>query len=61
MSYMLTVPYELPYEGEKEILLVDEVGNKEFLRDLFNIIYEELFALKPKKISKFQFIEIFIK
>ena len=28
---MPTAPYELPYEGAKEMLLVDEVDNKEFL------------------------------
>lgn len=26
--YMPTAPYELPYEGAKEMLLVDEVDNK---------------------------------
>ena len=31
ISYMPTAPYELPYEGAKEMLLVDEVDNKEFL------------------------------
>ena len=35
---MPTAPYELPYEGAKEMLLVDEVDNKEFLTG-FNWIY----------------------
>lgn len=48
-SYMPTAPYELPYEGAKEMLLVDEVDNKEFLTGLFNAIYEELPAPKLKK------------
>ena len=30
ISYMPTAPYELPYEGAKEMLLVDEVDNKGF-------------------------------
>ena len=30
ISYMPTAPYELPYEGAKEMLLVDEVDNKDF-------------------------------
>ena len=38
ISYMPTAPYELPYEGAKEMLLVDEVDNKEFLTG-FNWIY----------------------
>ena len=49
ISYMPTATYELPYEGAKEMLLVDEVDNREFLTDLFNAMYEELPAPKPKK------------
>lgn len=49
ISYMPTAPYELPYEGAKEMLLVDEVDNKEFLTGLFHAMYDELPALKPKK------------
>ena len=48
IRYMPTAPYELPYEGAKEMLLVDEVDNREFLTDLFNAMYEELPAPKPK-------------
>ncbi len=33
----------------KEMLLVDDVDNKEFLTDLFNSMYDELPAPKPKK------------
>ena len=36
ISYMPAAPYELPYEGAKEMLLVDEVDNKEFLTGLFH-------------------------
>ena len=49
ISYISTATYELPYEGAKEMLLVDEVDNIEFLTGLFNTIYEELPAPKPKK------------
>lgn len=49
ISYMPTASYELPYEGAKEMLLVDEVDNKEFLTGLINAMYEELPAPKPKK------------
>ena len=38
---------ELPYEGAKEMLLVDDVDNKDFLRELLEAMYEELPA--PKK------------
>ena len=46
---MPTAPYELPYEGAKEMLLVNEVDNKEFLTDLFHAMYDELSVSKPKK------------
>ena len=31
INYMPNAVYELPYDGAKEMLLVDEVDNKEFL------------------------------
>ncbi|MBO4835765.1 MAG: TfoX/Sxy family protein [Lachnospiraceae bacterium] len=40
---------ELPYEGAKEMLLVDEIDNREFLRELLEAMYEELPAPKKKK------------
>lgn len=38
---------EVPYEGAKEMLLVDDVENREFLCALLNALYEEL--PEPKK------------
>lgn len=52
ISYMPAASYELPYEGAKEMLLVDEVDNKEFLAGLFNAMYAELPTPKPKKRNK---------
>ena len=49
ISYMMTPSYELPYEGAKEMLLVDEVDNKEFLMGLFNAMYDELPVPKVRK------------
>lgn len=40
---------ELPYEGTKEMLLVDNVENREFLQELLNAMYDELPAPKKKK------------
>ena len=40
---------ELPYEGAKEMLLVEEVEDKDFLRDLLEAMYDELPAPKEKK------------
>lgn len=39
---------ELPYEGAKEMLLVDEVDRKEFLKKLFEAMYDELPSPKRK-------------
>ncbi len=41
---------ELPYDGAKEMLLVDDVENKEFLHKLLEAMYEELPA--PRKRGK---------
>ncbi len=41
--------YELPYEGAKEMLLVDDVDNKDFLTDLFNAMYNDLPTPKKKQ------------
>ena len=49
ISLMPDVTYELPYEGAKEMLLVDDVDNKDFLTQLFNAMYEELPNAKKKK------------
>lgn len=49
---MPIVSCELPYEGAKEMLLVDEVDNKNFLAGLFNAMYEELPAQNRKRRNK---------
>ena len=38
---------ELPYEGAKEMLLVEDVEKREFLAELLEAMYDELPA--PKK------------
>ena len=40
---------ELPYEGAKEMLLVDDVENRDFLRELFDAMYDELPEPKKRK------------
>lgn len=49
VAYMPHAKFELPYDGAKEMLLVDNLDNKEFLAGLFNAMYDELPAPKPKK------------
>lgn len=49
VAMMPNAVMELPYEGAKEMLLVYDVDNKEFLRLLLEAMYEELPAPKKKK------------
>ena len=46
---MLETTEELPYDGAKPMLLVDDVDNKEFLYQLITEMYEELPNPKVKK------------
>ena len=39
----------LPYEGAKAMLLIDEVDDRAALASLFNALYDDLPAPKPKK------------
>ena len=39
---MLDATLEVPYEGAKKMLLVEGLENKDFLRELFNAMYEEV-------------------
>ena len=49
VAMMPNAEMELPYEGAKEMLLVDDVDNKGFLRELLDAMYDELPAAKKKK------------
>ena len=40
--------YELPYEGAKEMIMVEEVDSSDFLVKLFEEMYDELPAQKSK-------------
>lgn len=41
--------FEPPYEGAKPMLLIDNADDKDYLTELFEAIYDELPAPKPKK------------
>ena len=49
LAMMPHAPRELPYDGAKEMLLVDNVENREFLRKLVGAMLDELPAPKGKK------------
>ena len=42
---------EIPYEGAKEMLLVDNVDNRQFLTELLTAMYDELPAPGTKKVT----------
>ena len=48
-ALMPTADMELPYERAKEMLLVDNVENREYLKELLEAMYDELPTLKKKK------------
>ncbi len=51
-SAILLMPdalFEVPYDGAKEMILVDNIDDKEFLAKLLNAMYDELPAPKKKK------------
>ena len=49
VEYMKNPTYELPYEGAKEMLLVDNADDRAYLAGLFRAMYDELPAPKAKK------------
>ncbi len=48
-ALMPDAAFELPYEGAKEMLLVDNVEDRAFLKTLFDAMLPELPAPKKKK------------
>ena len=46
---MPDAPLELPYDGAKPMLLVDNVENRDFLKELVLSMYDELPVVKKKK------------
>ena len=48
MKLMSDAPMELPYDGAKEMILVDDVDNREFLCKLVESMWEELQERKRK-------------
>ena len=48
-AMMPNASMEVPYDGAKEMLLVDDVENKKFLCELLKAMYDELPATKKKR------------
>ena len=48
-ALMPDAEYQLPYEGAKEMLLVENIENRDYLTQLFEAMYEELPEPKKRK------------
>ena len=48
-NMMPDAPEELPYDGAKPMLMVENIEDREFLKELFEAMYDELPAPKAKK------------
>ena len=42
LDYMSEITYEVPYEGAKEMILIKDIDNKDFITGLFKVIYDQL-------------------
>ena len=49
LALLPDAPRELPYEGAKEMLLVEDIEDRELLAKLFEAMYEELPEPKKRK------------
>ena len=49
VEYMPQAVYSLPYEGAKDMLLVDNLDDKEYLAGLFEAMFDDLPTPKTKK------------
>lgn len=49
IDFMPNAKYEIPYKNGKEMLLIDDVDDKERLAKLIKIMYDELPTRKLKK------------
>ncbi len=49
LAYIENHIFEPPYDGAKDMLLIENVDSAEYLAGLFKAIYDELPTLKKKK------------
>ena len=48
-NMMPDAPEEMPYDSAKPMLMVENIEDREFLKELLEAMYDELPAPKPKK------------
>ena len=42
LEYIPEIIFETPYEGAKEMILIKNIDNKDFITGLFKVIYDQL-------------------
>lgn len=42
LEYIPEIIFETPYEGAKEMILIKDIDNKDFITGLFKVIYDQL-------------------
>lgn len=42
LEYISEIIFETPYEGAKEMILIKNIDNKDFITGLFKVIYDQL-------------------
>ena len=52
VELMPEAPYELPYEGGKEMLMVEDIEDRELMEKLLNAMVDELPTPKKRKPKK---------
>lgn len=52
VAFLPDAPFEKPYEGAKEMILIEDTDNRAFLAELFNAMYDELTVPKKKNRKK---------
>ena len=58
LDLMPDAPRELPYEGAKEMLLVDNVDDREFLKELVQAIYGKESTKGVQAMENYRFMEL---
>lgn len=52
LDYVNDVEYALPYEGAREMLAVDDVDDRNYLKGLFEAMYDDLPSPRKKQVKK---------
>lgn len=52
LDYVNDVEYTLPYEGAREMLAVDDVDDRNYLKGLFEAMYGDLPSPRKKQVKK---------